>query len=169
MEKPGETPNEVDRLTWRELLATGRRSLALCRETSSTSFTILVASTVLASFLPAALAATAGLVVNEVEGMLRTEDTDVARLVPWLLIFAGVTLLSGFIQSIRTYCQNVLSADMDLVLSKRVLEHRVSLDLGFFERPQNHDLIQRGSGLRRRLAPAESSLGVVRDLRELLF
>jgi ATP-binding cassette subfamily B protein len=149
MSQPANQPDnprtEVENLSWRELLETGRRSFELCREASANSFSALVAVAFVGSFLPAAMAAMAGLVVNEVEGMLRTEQADFMRLLPWLAGFAAVMLLSGALQAIRMYCSSILAADMDLVLSKRVLEHRVTLDIGFFEQPENHDLIARGS------------------------
>jgi ABC-type multidrug transport system fused ATPase/permease subunit len=34
---------------------------------------------------------------------------------------------------------------MDMILTKRILEHRLSLDLGFFQEPANNDLLQRGA------------------------
>lgn len=145
MARSEEKLSEVDNLTWGELLETGRRSFGMCRAASARSFTTLIVTSLAGSFLPAALAAMAGLVVHQVEGIVRADQASFVPLLPWLAAFAGLMLVSGTLQAVRAYCESTLSADMDLVLSKQVLEHRVSLDISFFERPQNHDLLQRGS------------------------
>ncbi len=62
-----DNPNEVG---WRELAETCRKSVQLCMEGSRRSFVIVVIASILKPFRPAALAATAGLIVSEVEAMM---------------------------------------------------------------------------------------------------
>jgi ATP-binding cassette subfamily B protein len=136
---------EVDGLSWREIVLTCRRSVELCMEGSRRSFVILVITSLLGSFRPAALAATAGLIVSRVEKMLTNDESDPLILLPWLGIFGGIMLVSGILDAIKTYRESVLSAEMDMVLTKRVLEHRISLDISFLEQPENNDLLSRGT------------------------
>ncbi len=140
-------PESVQNLSWRELVETAGRSFQLCRETSATAFIALVVASIAGSFLPAAMAGMAGLVVSQVEETMGTDESGFAALLPWIAAFAGITLASGAITAIKQYYEAILSADMDRVLSKRVLEHRVSLDMAFFNSPSNNDLLQRGSQL----------------------
>lgn len=141
-----DTPTRADKsLAWREIRATARRSIALCYETSPFAFTALVAAFVVDSFLPAALTATAGLVVHQVEGMLAADRVALQPLVPWLGMFAGIMFLKGTLSALKTYHESILAFDMDRVISRRVLDHRLDLDVAFYEDPENHDLLERGS------------------------
>ncbi len=124
---------------------TAKRSMQLCWEISPRSFGTLVAAAVISSFLPAALTASAGLVVNQTEVMLRANQFDLVPLIPWLGLFASIMLLSGALQALKQYHESVLAFDLDRVISRRVMEHRLSLDIGFYEDPENHDLLARGS------------------------
>jgi ATP-binding cassette subfamily B protein len=143
-QNPG-TGKAVEDLSWRELWDTARRSFRLCRDTSASAFSILIAGSIASSFLPAGLAAMAGLVVNHVQGMMSSGDLDLTSLLPWLGGFATFTFASGGLQAVRAYGESILSAEMDRVMSKKVLEHRVTLDMAFYELPENHDLVQRGT------------------------
>ena len=71
---------EIEGLGWREFASTCRRSLRLCMEGSGNSFVLLVVVSLLSSFQPAAMAATAGLIVSRVEKMLTSDQSD-----PWVL------------------------------------------------------------------------------------
>jgi len=128
-----------------EFRETAMRSMELCWEISPRSFSALIAASVASSFLPAALAATAGLIVNQTETMLAADQFGMAPLAPWLGLFAGIMLASGALQALQSYVESVLAFDMDRVISRRVLEHRLSLDVAFYEDPANHDLLARGS------------------------
>ncbi|MDP6979219.1 MAG: hypothetical protein QF570_11550 [Myxococcota bacterium] len=73
-----------------------------------------------------------------------------APLIPWLGLFAGIMLLSGTLQAIKGYVESILAFDLDRVISRQILEHRLSLDVSFYETPETHDLLQRGSKFARR-------------------
>ncbi|MDP6980991.1 MAG: ABC transporter ATP-binding protein [Myxococcota bacterium] len=77
--------------------------------------------------------------------MIEGKIFELTPLLPWLGLFAGIMLLSGGLQAIRGYFESVLGFDMDRVLSRRVLNHRLSLDMAFYEDPRNHNLLSRGS------------------------
>jgi len=135
---------KIDDLTWRDLLATAKQSMAYCRETAGPSFNILIAASALSSLQPAALAALMGLIVNVVQNMLEAGEPDLLLLLPWLAGFAAILLGNGILQAIQSYRESVLSAEMDMVLAKRVMEHRMVLDMSFLEQPENNDLLSRG-------------------------
>jgi ATP-binding cassette subfamily B protein len=132
-------------LNWRDLAKNGRRALEMCWETSRWYLSALIGTSLAASTFPAALAGLAGYLVTQVEALVVEKSDDLASLVPALGAFAVVMLLSGFMQALRAYCNSMLSAHMDLRITKQLAAHSAELDLAFFQLPENHNIITRGA------------------------
>lgn len=131
-------------LHWREVVAIGRRALALCLSTSPWLFGAITVGSIAGAFVPAALAGMAGYIVTQVESLLKAGVSDLTTLFPSLILILIILLFNGIVQAINSYSESMLAARMDLRITKELASHASTLDLAFFDLPENHDILSRG-------------------------
>lgn len=130
-------------MSWKEIYETSKRGFARTWQTSPILLAWLSGSILVMAFIPAALAALSGLVVNDVKNLLESGDPRFSAVLPWLLLAGFLIMLIGLCEVVRRYTTERLGDEMNLGMSQEVLEHAAALDLAFFEIKENHDIMSR--------------------------
>jgi ATP-binding cassette subfamily B protein len=130
-------------MTWQEIYKTLRLGISRTWETSPTLLKWIGASMLVASLMPAGLAVLSGFVANDVKTMVENDNPDSSIVTLWLALAALILLVGGLCDVIRSYATGRLGDEMNIGMSREVLGHASSLDLAFFERKENHDILSR--------------------------
>jgi ATP-binding cassette subfamily B protein len=133
-------------MTWREIYATLRRAMKRTWAASPTLLKWIAAAMLVASLMPAGMAVLSGFVAEDVKTMLDSGGTDSSVIFLWLSLAALLLLVGGLCEAIQQYCTGRLGDEMNIGMSREVLWHAHSLDLAFFERKENHDILSRARG-----------------------
>ena len=120
-------------LTFKETCETSKRGLQRTWQTSPTLLKGLSVMMLVSAFIPAGLAVLAGLVVNDTKDLMNNGDPSLMAVLPWLALAAGLIALVGVSDAVKSYMSQRLGDEMNLGMSREVLEHAASLDLSFFE------------------------------------
>lgn len=105
--------------------------------------TLLITLTVFDNLLPTALALAGRGLVNELVALLDSKGQSIQTLIPWLLLGLGLTTLDALFAGGLTYVGKRLKDELNLKLSKDVMEHAARLDLAFFEDSDSQDMLER--------------------------
>lgn len=98
---------------------------------------------VLASILPAALVLTGRSLINALVAVLQSGSGDLALLLPWLVLGAGLAVSQTLINNLGDYWQQCLQDEMDLQVGLVVLTQAARLDLAFLESSETQDQVER--------------------------
>lgn len=132
-------------MTWNEIYETSKRGLTRTWQTSPTLLKWLGGTMLVSAFVPAGLAVLSGLLVNDVKNLLDSGDPRFAAVLPWLLLAAVLLMVVGLCEVVRRYATERIGDEINLRMSREVLEHASSLDLAFFESKENHDILARAA------------------------
>ncbi len=144
-ESPAADPRTVGGQPWREVRTNAGRALRETWGTSRPLTLVLVVSALLGALVPTVLAVLSGVIVSDVERMLGEGESRLDRVLPWLILISVLLLLGGLSEVLRRYARHRLADDMNLRISREVLEHAAKLDLAFFEIPENHNMLARAT------------------------
>jgi ATP-binding cassette subfamily B protein len=124
-----------------------RWALALGWRTRPALVQLLVASTLLASLLPAVATLPVGFVVAAVYRAVRdsSEAPDVGAAARWVVGRGGVVVVEGAAAAGRRDAEQRLGDVLELELSSRILDHAATLELAFFEDPDSQDVLSRAT------------------------
>ena len=126
----------------RDLLATARWGFGLVWQESAALFVASTAIMAVRGMLPAFLALVVKGLIDAVMAVVNDGGAGQV-LLPWLVaafVLALIEALSGFS---NTYVRSRLADDLDIRVSTDLMRHATTLDLAFFEDPNNRDLIDR--------------------------
>lgn len=105
--------------------------------------TLLITLTIFDNLLPTALALAGRGLVNELVALLDSKGQSIHSLIPWILLGLGLTTLDALFAGSLTYVGKRLKDELNLKLSKDVMEHAARLDLAFFEDSDSQDMLER--------------------------
>lgn len=132
-------------MTWQEFSASAARAARRTWITSPRLTGILIAASLLTALVPAGLALLSGALVGDLEALVKSGDADFGVVAPWLGLAALLLLLVGICEVIRQYATQRLGDEINVDVSREVLEHAASLDLAFFETKENRDILARAT------------------------
>lgn len=124
---------------WRVIGWALRITWSACRRL----LTLLIVFTVFSSLLPTALALTGRGLINELVGLLDQQAQSFYSLLPWILLGLVLTSLDAIFSSSLIYINKRLKDELNLKLSKEVMDHAARLDLAFFEDADSQDMLAR--------------------------
>ena len=105
--------------------------------------TLLIGLTVFSNLLPTALALTGRALVNELVVLLDQQTQSLSSLLPWIILGLAFTSLDAIFGGSLIYVGKRLKDELNLKLSKDVMDHAARLDLAFFEDADSQDMLAR--------------------------
>ena len=114
----------------------------------------ILVGTLLRGAIPAAFALAIRGLINAATAVAERPDTSAAPLLGWVLAALAVALVDAAATLLHQFFSERLRGDLALSLNSRVLRHAGRLDLGYFERGGNREIIehiQRDPGTRLHL------------------
>ncbi len=98
---------------------------------------------VLESVLPVVLVLTGRSLINALVAVLQADSSDLASLLPWLVLGAILTVSQVLITNLGDYWQQRLQDELDLQVGSTILTQAAQLDLAFLESIEAQDQIER--------------------------
>ena len=132
-------------MTWQEFSESARCAARRTWRTSSRLTTTLAVAAVLSALVPAGLALLSGALVSDVEALVASGESDLGVVLIWIALAALLLMAVGICEVIRRYATQRLGDEVNVSVSREVLEHSGSLDLAFFENRENHDILARAA------------------------
>jgi len=102
----------------------------------------ILGSTLLRGAIPAAFALAIRGLINAATEVAERPDLGASPLLGWVLAALGVALLDAAATLLQQFFSDRLRGDLTLSLNSRVLRHAGRLDLGYFERSGNREIIE---------------------------
>lgn len=102
----------------------------------------IVGATLLHGLVPAGFALAIRGLINAATAAAEQPEIGLSPLLGWLLAALAVTLLDAAATLLHQYFSERLRGDLTLSLNSRVLRHAGNLDLGYFERSGNREIIE---------------------------
>lgn len=110
-----------------------------------------LSATLLESVLPAAMVLNGRALINSLVAGLHQGHADVHQLLPWLVLGAFLAISNTLISNLSDYWQQCLQDKLNLRIGLDILQQAARLDLGFLERSEVQDQVERarkhGNGL----------------------
>lgn len=125
------------------LLSNARWAFRICWQTDRRLLLILLFLEILLGFVPAVLAATIRGLVNVMADLLAHESSNRGLIVAWLAVGLAVTLIDVVGNFANNYFMFRLKDELNLRITRDILEHANRLDMAHFEDPAFQDVLAR--------------------------
>lgn len=130
-------------LSPRQLLYNALWALKLNWQTAPLLLTGLGVVSVFSSILPAALALISRALVNSIVHSLEQDAKQIEDILPWIVLGMVLTILDASLKALRSYLDQRLLDDVEMYLTKKILDHASGLNLEFFESSNGQDILSR--------------------------
>ncbi len=127
------------------LLLNSRWSLQTTYSASPKLCIGLIASSLIASVVPASLAVIFGILVGVFKSAVDAEQPDFILIAQWFGAALLLILIGAICEIIKHYCSQRLNDELLLSVSNKILTHSAELDLAFFEDAQSQDVLFRAT------------------------
>ncbi len=107
----------------------------------------IVATALVKSLVPAALAWVAKSIVDTITVEIASGTPDAAAIFPWLSVGLALGVLDSISNGVRTYLGRRLADDLHLEVTTNILTHAATLDIELFEDVTTQDSLQRARGM----------------------
>jgi len=107
-------------------------------------FSIVVLAQVISALLAPVAVVLLGKMALTVKEMVASSSSDMAPLVPWILIAAAISVITAACRISIRYCSSCLNDRMALTMQKEVVTHITSLNLEMIENREVLDILSRG-------------------------
>ena len=107
-------------------------------------FSVIVFTQAITALLAPTTALLLGKMALTVKEMLSRSSTDLAPLIPWILIATSISVIAAGCRIARRYCTSCLNDRMTLSMQHEVVRHITSLNLEMIEDRNVLDILERG-------------------------